>query len=276
MPFATLFRAGYRAYLEENRDRGDLWFFLHIPKTAGSSLRAELTRLLRPEHNIHAYDAGGEVDFTARLDAAVRAFSAATWSRSYRFASGHVPAAMMGPILNAAQTPKIFTMLRDPVGRVLSDFRYQSTPQHPDHAAFRARFPSIDAYLDEAGERDKMLHFLRPHPGADVAATIDHVLGTFAFVGSMETYDLSFAVMMDLLGADRAPSLFLRRTEEGQAIDVTLTPALEERIRAANARDVALYEGLMAHLRRIGALRAERAQPAPVAPPTGFTAWRDV
>lgn len=277
MTFATLFKSGYRAFIEEDRDRGDLWFFLHIPKTAGSSFRAELQSLLTPDHNIHAYDGEAEGEFTDRLGAAIRAFAASTWKTPYRFVSGHVPVDMMEPIRNAARTPKTFTMLRDPVGRVISDFRYQSTPQHPDYAVFRARYPSIEAYLDAPGEGDKMMRYLRPHAAADVAETIAHVLETFVFVGSMETYDTSFAVMMELLGANRAPSVFLRKTEDRQATDVRLTPELESRIRAANARDLALYDGLMAYVRQVDALRRDAPSAGTArAPDSGFSAWRDL
>ena len=276
MSFATLFRSGYRAFLEENRDRGDLWFFLHIPKTAGSSFRAELQSLLSPDHNIHAYGGDANDSFANRLSAAIGAFATLTWTKPHRFVSGHVPVELMAPILEAAQTPKMFTMLRDPVARVVSDFRYQSTPQHPDYAAFRERFTSIEQYLEEPGEGDKMMRYLRPHEAADVAETIAHVLDEFVFVGSMETYDTSFAVMMELLGADRTPSMFLRKTEGGEATGVSMTPELEARIRAANSADVALYDGLMHYVRQIDALRRDVSPPMHVAPETGFAPWRDI
>lgn len=275
MPFRTLIDAGYAAYVDENQDCGGMWFFLHVPKTAGSSFRGELARLLIPNHNVSAYD-GSEDDFATRRERAVRRFAGALSATRYRFASGHVPLRLMEPILAASRPPKLLTMLRDPIARTISDFQYQSTPQHPDHEAFRARFPTIDAYLDADGERDKMLHFLAPRAGATVTETVDHLLDTFSFVGSIETYDASFATMMDLLDAEDAPSLFLRRADQAGAIRVARTPELDERIRSLNTGDVALYDQLLPHLRTAVRLRSEAAPRLRTAPNQGFSAWRFV
>jgi hypothetical protein len=275
MPLRTLFDAGYAAYRDENRDRGDLWFFLHIPKTAGSSFRAELAAMFRPNYNVHAYD-GSDDPFPVRRRRAVQAFIEAARTTPFRFASGHVPLELMEPIRHSSPPPKIFTMLRDPVSRVISDFRYQSTREHPDHQAFRARYPTIYAYLDAPGERDKMMRFLAPRQRATVTETVDHVLDTFAFIGSMETYDASFAVMMDLLDADRTPSAYLRRTASEDAIDVKRTDALEEHIRTSNAADVALYDRLMPFVRDAARLRGEAPPRPQEAPERGFTLWRAV
>jgi hypothetical protein len=275
MPLRTLVDAGYAAYRDESRDRGDLWFFLHIPKTAGSSFRVELAAMLRPNYNVHPYD-GSNDPFPVRRRRAVQAFLEARRTTPFRFASGHVPLEMMGQIQHSSPPPKILTMLRDPVSRVISDFRYQSTREHPDHQAFRARNPTIDAYLEGPGERDKMMRFLSPQQGATVAETVDHVLETFTFIGSMETYDASFAVMMDLLDSDRTPSAYLRRTPPDEAIDVARTPGLEEHIRTSNAQDVALYDRLMPFVREAARLREEAPLRSREAPEKGFTSWRSV
>ncbi len=275
MAFRTMFEAGYAAFIDENCDGGDLWFFLHIPKTAGSSFRAEMAKLLSPNHNIQLYD-GSEDPFEVRRARAIRAFADATPRLRFRFASGHVPFSLMTPLMEMARPPKLFTMLRDPVARVISDFRYQSTPQHPDHEVFRARCPTIEHYLDLAGERDKMMHFLAPRNGAGVDETVGHVLDTFAAIGSMETYDASFAVMMDLIDAERTPSMILRRTDSRAAPPVRLTPALLTRIREANAGDVALYERLAPYLARVSQLREAALPIDRNGPERGFSAWRFV
>lgn len=274
MAFRTLFDAGYAAYLEENGDNvADLWFFLHIPKTAGSSFRAEIADLLVPNANVHAYD-GSSDDFATRRSRAIQSFADA--ATTFRFASGHVPNMLMAPIIEAGRRPKILTMLRDPVARVISDFRYQSSPQHPDWAAFRERCPTIDEYLAVEGERDKMMGFLAPSAEATVADTVNHVLDQFTFVGAMETYRESFAMMMDILDVDRAPSTFLRKTVAEQAPSVAITAELDARIRSLNARDVALYDTLMGYVRRGERLRAKAPAWHRVAPKKGFSAWRDV
>ncbi len=270
MPFRTLFDHGYAAYLDEVRDAGDLWFFLHIPKTAGSSFRAELAEVLAPNANVTAYD-GSDDDFDLRRRRAVAGFAEAMEGRAFRFASGHMPYALLEPVV--VRGAKLFTMLRDPVDRVISDYRYQTTQQHPDHAAFRERCPTIESYLDLPEERDKMLTFLAPFAEASVAETVTHLLDGFAFVGAMETYDASFGTMMDLLDLDRAASKFLRQSEAGE---IVLTPGLDARIRAQHAGDVALYDSMMAYIREAARLRAEAGPVRRVAPETGFGPWRFV
>ncbi len=270
MPFRTLFDHGYAAYLDEVRDRGELWFFLHIPKTAGSSFRAELAEVLAPNANVTAYD-GSDDDFDLRRRRAVAGFADAMAGRAFRFASGHMPYAILGPVVARGAT--LFTMLRDPVDRVISDYRYQTTAQHPDHAAFRERCPTIESYLDLAEERDKMLRFLAPFEGAGVAETVAHLLDGFAYVGAMETYEASFGTVMDLLDVDRGASKFLRRSEAGE---IARTPALEARIRAEHAGDVALYDVMMEYVREAARLRAEAGTVRRVAPDTGFSPWRFV
>ena len=107
-----------------------------------------------------------------------------------------------------------------------------------------------------------------------MAETVDHILDTFAFVGSMETYDLSFRIMMDLLGERRVPAMVLRQTEDANAVRVDRTPALEQRIRAANAQDMALYDALMAKIRTIGDIMTRSPAETQRAPTHGFSAWR--
>lgn len=109
------------------------------------------------------------------------------------------------------------------------------------------------------------------------------MLNTFVFVGAMETYEMSFRIMMALLGVVRTPSVFLRKTNAEEASTVHLTPTLEAAIRAANARDVELYDGFMARLRRVEGILRDGPPAVPGeapeilhAPETGFAPWRYV
>ena len=60
------------------------------------------------------------------------------------------------------QKLKLITMLRDPAVRMISDYRYQTTPAHPVHREFVERFPTFEDYLATEWTRNRMFRFLRP------------------------------------------------------------------------------------------------------------------
>src|SRR5829696_8077897 len=136
MPIGTLFKDGVDAYLEEEKDApGAMWFFLHIPKTAGSSFRSELAAALKPNNNIVIDYKRPDIPFDMQKRAVVDSFIENIHARPWRFASGHMHYPHVRAISEAHGNMRILTMLRDPVKRVISDYRYQCTPQHPPHEA---------------------------------------------------------------------------------------------------------------------------------------------
>lgn len=252
MPFNTLFTHGFKSFINENRDQqGDLWFFVHIPKTAGTSFRAELADVLTPEANLHVYDEVDGAPHRAKLTRAVDQFFAADDATPHRFASGHIPTELLEQKWEGRAAPKLFTILRDPVARFISDYRYQRTSQHPGFEAFRKQFPRIEDYLGDLGQRNRMWQYLAPTADATVARTVDHLLGRYTFVGLLEMYPLSFRVLMRLLGQDREPTMHLRRTSAAEAGEMAMTPALLETIREGNSKDVELYDAVHQRLKNV-------------------------
>lgn len=236
--------------------------FVHVPKTAGTSLRAELAAILPPDINIHVDYTDTSRSFSDRLDDAVARFLEQAGPRGIRFASGHIVGRHITRI--AAQMPRarFITMLRDPVARVVSDYRHQRSPRHPGHAAFSRRVPSLAAYLEARGEMDKAAQHLLPREvlaTRDAGACIEHVTRHFAFVGIQEMYDLSFRTLTALAGRQQAPHLRANvNTDEDGGAEVDA--AMAERIRALNPLDCALYTHFAEGLRRAEpALRAALA-----------------
>ena len=64
--------------------------FVHVPKTAGSSLSSELAGLIPPYHNIHIDHLDRSRPGPERYDAAVDAFLAEAQRKPFRSASGHI------------------------------------------------------------------------------------------------------------------------------------------------------------------------------------------
>jgi hypothetical protein len=234
--------SGLATFLANDRFADELCVFIHIPKTAGSSLSHELARMRRPYRNIHRTYYQGETVTFSRLEDEIAAVIDSGEIQTARSCSGHFTWAMAAPIRAARPDARFFTFLRDPVQRVLSDYRYSRTPSHPTYRETIARFPTIESYVEAPETQNKMTRFLMP---GDVVTPeqISRFIGSnYAFVGLLEMYPLSFNILARLLGSGRMPSEHKRRTEDTDDNVVDVTPELRAIIAAHNARDMALYD----------------------------------
>ena len=254
MSLAGLVDAKLEDYIAENRGNDQCWFFVHIPKTAGSSFRRELAALLRPNYNVHidrdrASDA--QVPHGQKIVAATREFNALLSERTYRFASGHVPVSLLKAHVDTWEDMKLITMLREPAIRAISDYRYQTTPAHPTHRQFLERFPTFEAFLKAPHLSNRMFNFLRPSQDATVEDCIEFVVERFAFVGLVEMYPLSFRLVTRLMEEERSPTQYVRKTEDNEHNRFDVTPELLDRVREINSLDVMLYDYFHDRLARI-------------------------
>ncbi|NKC31378.1 sulfotransferase family 2 domain-containing protein [Falsiroseomonas selenitidurans] len=252
-PLDLLFAGRIEAYLRAASLLPGPCIFVHVPKTAGTSLRAELAALLPPDANIYVDYTDTTRSFHARLDDAVARFLAQAAPRGIRFASGHIQGRHVAQIAQALPGARFITFLRDPVARVVSDYRHQRSPRHPGHEAFRARVPTLDAYLDQPGEREKAALHLLPWDllrEGDAAACIAHLHQHYACVGVQEMYDLSFRLVAALAGAPRAPRLRANVADDSDG-GLSVTPAQAARIRALNPIDLALWQHVSDGLRGV-------------------------
>lgn len=251
MSLAGLVDVDLEAYLAENRGNDRCWFFIHIPKTAGSSFRRELADMLRPNYNVHVDRSRQSEPHGQKIVAATQAFNLRLKERPYRFASGHVPVGTLAAHVDGWREFKLITMLRDPAMRAISDYRYQTTPAHPTHLEFLERFPTFESYLGAPRMRNRMFNFLRPHQKATINDCIDFVVERFAFVGLLEMYPMSFRLITTLMEQERSPSRYLRKTVDTEYNRVEVTPELVERVRELNSLDVELYDYFHTKLQKV-------------------------
>ena len=254
MPIARLAEVDLQSFIAESADPKALWLFHHVPKTAGSSLSAELAEHCPPYRNIHLSDEEYRAPiagrpFWSQLDHAVDALIADDAQTAFRSASGHLLGEQAERIRARIPRAKLVTFVRDPVARVVSDYRYQRSAQHPAHERFAARYPTLAGYVESA-ERNKVHTHLATRPGEPLDELIDRVGGSYAFVGAVELYAMSFAVLMRLAGVDAVPRHRARVGEDGEggAIEEGLRAAIEER----NAADAAIFAHFHALLARHG------------------------
>ena len=240
MGFGDQGRIGLDDFIESTAFGDALSVFIHIPKTAGSSLSTELATLRPPYFNIHRrYSMGDTVTFS-RIEDEIDTF-VADHGDAARACSGHFAYMRAGAIRRARPDAQFFSFVRDPVRRVISDYRYQRTAAHPTHRQFIARFPDFDAYLDDDASRDKMARFLVPrrYRGADA---IEDFLDThYAFIGMVEEYAMSFDILSHLMGSPRQATVHKRVTEDNDDNMVIEDADLHARVAAANPRDMMIY-----------------------------------
>ncbi|HEX8234172.1 MAG TPA: sulfotransferase family 2 domain-containing protein [Caulobacteraceae bacterium] len=250
MPFADLRDQPLNAFLEAERDEEALWLFMHVPKTAGSSLSNELARARKPYRNIHIDYSKPQIPHDQQLQAAVDDFIASAQARPHRSASGHITMKHARQIKAAIPSTKLVTVIRDPVARVISDFRYQRTPAHPPHQDFIRRFPTIWDFIEHGPSRNKIARHLAPDFRAPAEQIVRDVAAAMAFIGAVEMYPLSFSLMFKLMGQERRPKLHVRKTEARPENDVEVTPALRQRISELNQIDEAIYGYVVTTLKR--------------------------
>lgn len=242
MGFARFVGSSLEEAIERESAPEELWIFVHIPKTAGSSFAYELSRLRQPYGRIFVDYEDTATPHKTKLENAVSRFIEDCRKTRYRACSGHINMRHALRIREAVPGARIVSMLRDPVERVVSDFRYARTPSHPPHEEFIRRFPTIDSYLEAPASQNKMFRLLTPDPKITMDRFFAYIDENISFLGITELYSMSVNIVARLFGVDALPADRKRNpTEATVHNDVELRAALLEKIREVNARDVALY-----------------------------------
>ncbi len=255
MILEDLFEGRFQRYFDELLSRSPLWLFAHIPKTAGSSLNGELVPILSPNHHIFIdYTKLDQFTFEELMEAAVSRFIGLANSRKYAYCTGHLTAGHVTRITEAVADVRPITLLRDPLARFVSDYRYQCSTMNVGHEQFRAAHPTIESYLELPGEWNKAAVHLVPYAlrqSGDARACVDYIMSHFAVVGIQEAYALSLRLITTLAGAPRRPGVFRRVNTPTAETAVFLSHGTQSLIRERNALDIAIYENLAAIFRSI-------------------------
>lgn len=259
----------------------DIVYFLHIPRTAGTTLASYL------ESGFHPRDVCDAYDWPELLALPEQSLA------DYRLIRSHFGAMLIDLL---PRPPAVVTMLRDPVGRAVSVWRYiRAHPSHPAHPDFMRHGPDLlsfvrnappnvqarDLAVDKAppellsrirasGSRQEIWRVVRGwtsrQPDLLERAT-DRLERCLAF-GLVERFDESVHLLATRLGW-RPPGA-LPRLNAAPPGDDSFEPSAEvvEAVLERDALDVELY----AHARRRfelewNSLQAEWPEPGQVAAP---------
>ncbi len=262
MVLKLLFDQDFENYFAQAGAGKPLWLMVHVPKTAGSSLGTELGALLRPSYNINIRNVDPPLDHitkpaarhAAKFEFAVDQFLQAAAAKPHRFASGHITGDHAARIMTTLPNVRAFAMLRHPVARFVSDYRYQRTPMHTDPEGFKARYPDFPSYVHTHNIYNKITSHLVPKAmldANDAQACIDYITNTYTFIGMQEAYPLSFRTITTLVGSPARATARERVNTPTPENSVELTPELERTIRESNPIDMAVFAAFAQRLRAI-------------------------
>jgi len=227
---------------------------IHIPKTAGSSLRRQLAwsmgAIHAGKHRILGGDkpVSGDGHFDGLRQKAEQMLPGLL-NDGMQVMSGHYRYRDITPVLAPLRDQvTLVTFVRDPIWRTVSDYFYCISQTHTSQAEFLANYPTFDSYLSTPGEMNKQLDYLRPHPEASVAETIDSALENLDFIGMTENFNADFLALMQATGL---PSKLQDPWNVNPNRD-EITAAYEtfqDRMRDILAPDVAFHEAIVARRR---------------------------
>jgi len=248
MAFGTLDQVQLSQFITRESSPGALWIFLHIPRTAGSSFIAEFADL-RPNNKALRIDPTGEqISNAKKMDRVVEQFARDLETSTFKACSGHIKMTHVTRIRSVEPGAKVISLIRNPVDRVVSDFRHARTPAHPPYREFIRKYPTIGDYVDAPESRNKMSRFLAPRAGAELSELLETIDDEFTFIGLTEMYPMSFNIISRLLGQNRFPKVHKQAVDSTSENAVTVDAALRRRIIKNNETDAQLYEHVKTRL----------------------------
>jgi hypothetical protein len=224
----------------------DTLFFVHIPKTAGTTFQSILWQV---------YDAPGVCRVYPSWDQARDQVAASDPAVKARVVVGHyVYGLHCDPVMRPRIEDRVryATFLRDPVDRVVSHYNHVMNSDLPLHREIFARHPTLESFLDHPWAWDVQAVFLTgwhrttvrgDRPGA-IRTAMENLRERFDAIGLTERFDESLAQFARAFGW-RLPSYtsMNQASERAKRIHVEeLSPALVAKIRDLTPCDTAIYE----------------------------------
>ena len=242
MSFGDFEQNALAEFINTERAPDVLWIFVHVPKTAGSSFASELAGMRCPYRNIHIDYSDQTRSHAGKMDEAVARFVEESRVTEFKSCSGHIDMDHVEQIRAIHPAAKVITFLRNPLARVVSDFRYARTPAHPPYRDFIRLYPTILDYILAPESQNKMARILCGSKFRTVTDVPAVIADSLAFAGLVEMYPMSFNIISQLFGENTMPTEYKRKTESVAENQIELDGFLKREIMKANELDFAVYD----------------------------------
>ncbi|WP_420629582.1 sulfotransferase family 2 domain-containing protein [Candidatus Leptofilum sp.] len=215
--------------------------YLHIPKTAGSTLHAIHNQIYAPEQVLH-------LKGDPHIDTAVAQFKQLSnkAKQSIRLLTGHIEYGLHEWL---PQPATYFTILRDPIERVLSYYYFiLRTPDHPRHEEMTGRQTSIADFAKHILGHNNQTRFLAgtwledlPCTAKTLSLAKQHILQDFSVVGLSEQFDTTLLLLKHQFNWPRLPYYRSRNVTKNRPNRQQLDDQTLAIIHKTQAYDLELY-----------------------------------
>ncbi|WP_420645708.1 sulfotransferase family 2 domain-containing protein [Candidatus Leptofilum sp.] len=215
--------------------------YLHIPKTAGSTLHAIHNQLYSPNQLMH-------LKGDPHIDTAVAQFKQldTATKQSIQLLTGHIEYGMHNWL---PQPATYFTILRDPVERVLSYYYFiLRTPIHPRHEEMTQHNTSIADFALHILGHNNQTRFVAGTWLEDIPCTEEtlslakqHIEQDFALVGLSEQFDTTLLLLKHHFNWPRLPYYHSRNVTQNRPSREQVDDETLAIIHETQAYDLALY-----------------------------------
>ena len=199
-------------------------FFVHVPKTAGTSFRKAVEDLYGSNGVAYDYSLSSSETSDIVCDYVYRQhdmllFKEVLLRQSIRFLSGHVNAGKYIHLLEASNT---LTFLRDPVQRIVSEYYH-----FVRHNNYQGDLPSFYRKPQFINRQSKMLHSVP--------------IESLGFVGLTERYEQGLAILNHAYGTN-IQSVSMNMGRKDKTAEYELPEEQLNEIRSLNEDDLQLYD----------------------------------
>lgn len=205
--------------------------FFHIPKTAGSALLYSLQ---------DGFDRVTPVPFEQAPKALQQALNAPR-EAGREVVIGHFNWASAQAAMKADATLGAASMMRNPADRLRSQYLYNGSKVHPNNAAFRAKFPRFEDYLDSVKPNVQLRQMVGM---GGLARQLPRLLTHYQTLGVTEFFPATLDALSRCYGLPEMREHVVNVGQKNPWQEVDLTAALREKIYLKHMGDFVVYRKL--------------------------------
>lgn len=211
----------------------ELKLFLHMPKCAGTTIKNWLSLNMSSAVRFD-YESYFKIPRLERNTSILKKLNEPESGDRDKIIFGHFfPIKYFGT--QKPKNCKLVTIIRDPIDRIFSHYRYWSSGSFPDHYLWRIMIEKRWS-LEEFAFCDEMQNFYSQH-------LIQVPLGSFDYVGLFEDFEKSASRCFEVLGIDQANGIGLQKVNISKGVTLeTLDGNVLKKLKQHHADDYLIYE----------------------------------